>query len=548
VAAGIVCLLTLLPFPPYLPLQSVPQRDTAAAPQTGTAIIRGRITLAGGAQPIARVDVRASSPTLKRPRAVKTDASGRYEIRDLPAGKYVVSAVKSNFVTAAFGQTRPLGPGVPFDLADGQIANVNLTLSHSGVIAGRVIDEFGEPVTDVQVTTMRYQYVNGERRLVPAAGRSTTNDIGEFRMFGLPPGDYLVSARVQNGMMFLDSDDRPENRAGYAPTYYPGTSNPGEAQRISIDAGQVVNGISLTLMQVRTVRVTGVALDASGKPLGDTRVMAINPSGMFGPEANGQVRADGRFTLNGLTPGDYVLRAGGGDDAQVAMLPITVGDNDINDVQLVAYKQSSITGRIVFDSPDVHPNPSALRIIVARPNLVVTGGGNAVPKSDSTFELKTTPGHALFRVVVTGTGSWQLKSVTLNGADVTDDGIDVPPNATVANLVVTMTTQHGELSGAALGANGQPYRDCWVIVFPQDSARWTPFSRRIVAARPGQTNGFQMRVPAGNYYAIAIDNFDVEQGEWTDPAFLARVRDRAVTFAIEDGDKKSLDLKVSSSR
>jgi hypothetical protein len=443
---SLLCVLSAPAFYRSVPVhaaQAVPPRDGATTPQTGTAIIRGRVTLARGTQPIARVDVRASSPTLKTPRAVKTDANGRYEIRDLPAGKYVVSAVKSNFVTAAFGQTRPLGPGAPFDLADGQTANVNLTLSHSGVIAGRVIDEFGDPATDVQVTTMRYQYVNGERRLLPASGRSVTNDIGEFRMFGLPPGDYLVSARVQNGM-FSDTDDRPENRAGYAPTYYPGTSNPSEAQRISIDAGQVVNGISLTLMPVRTVRVSGVALDASGKPLGETRVMAINTTAMFGLEASGQVRADGKFTLSGLTPGDYVLRAGGGDETQVAMLPITVGDSDITDLQLVAYKQSTITGRLVFDSQDTHPSPSAVRIIVARPNAVMTGGGNAVVKGDSTFELKTTPGHALFRVVITSAGAWQLKSVTLNGVDVTDDGVDIPPNGTVANLVVTRTTQHGE--------------------------------------------------------------------------------------------------------
>ena len=99
-----------------------------------------------------------------------------------------------------------------------------------------------------------------------------------------------------------------------------------------------------------------------------------------------------------------------------------------------------------------------------------------------------------------------------------------------------------------MGATGEAERDCWVIVFPQDSARWAPLSRGIATARPGQTNRFQLRVPPGNYYAIAVDNFDVEPGEWTDAGFLARVRDRAVTFSIADGDKKSLDLKVSSSR
>ena len=267
---AILLFFPLLPFQPFQPLlpfqplqaflpvpafQPVPARDGGAAPQTGTAIIRGRVTFAGGVQPAARASVRASSPTLKTARAVKTDANGRYEIRDLPPGKYVVSVVKANFVTASFGQKRPLGPGVPFDLADGQIAaNVNLSLARAGVISGRVVDEFGDPVTDAQVTTMRFVYINGERRLVQTGGgRGSTNDIGEFRLFGLPPNDYFVTARVQNGT-FSDTDDRSENRAGYAPTSYPGTANVNEAQRISIAAGQVVSGIALALVPVRTGR------------------------------------------------------------------------------------------------------------------------------------------------------------------------------------------------------------------------------------------------------------------------------------------------------
>src|SRR4029077_4634617 len=153
--------------------------------------------------------------------------------------------------------------------------NVNFSIARSGVISGRVVDELGDPATDVQVATMRYQYVNGERRLMPAQGRAATNDIGEVRLFCLPPGDYFVMAAMQNGM-FLESDGKGENRSGYAPTYYPGTGNPAEGQRISIDAGQVVAGIILTLMPGGTVHVSGVALDDAGKPMSGANVMSMN--------------------------------------------------------------------------------------------------------------------------------------------------------------------------------------------------------------------------------------------------------------------------------
>ncbi|HWF87124.1 MAG TPA: carboxypeptidase-like regulatory domain-containing protein, partial [Vicinamibacterales bacterium] len=136
-----------------------PARDNSARPSTGTGIIRGRVTEAGTDRPLARVDIRAISPVVSQPRGVKTDASGQYEVTGLPPGRYVVAASKTNYLTTSFGATRAMGPGKGFDLADGQIAEkVNFALLHAGVIAGRVIDELGDPVVDAQVITFRYQY------------------------------------------------------------------------------------------------------------------------------------------------------------------------------------------------------------------------------------------------------------------------------------------------------------------------------------------------------------------------------------------------------
>jgi hypothetical protein len=312
-----------------------------------------------------------------------------------------------------------------------------------------------------------------------------------------------------------------------------------------------VSGITVTLLPVRTVRVSGIALDASGKPMANTTVMAVNPTATFGPEGFGQVRADGRFTVNGVAPGDYILRAAAGapgGDTQMATAPITVADSDITDVQLVASRPSTLAGRVVWASSDPAPRSSALRISLVRQNPMLNGGSSATAKDDLTFEMKATPGHALIRANVEGPTEWRLESVMLNGVEVADSGFDMPQDANVTNLIVTMTTAQGEVSGTVANATGEPERDCWVILFARDSAMWTPGSRRIAATRPGQNNRFQLRMPPGNYYAVAVDNFDVEQGEWTDPAFLARVRDRAVAIAIADGDTHSLDLKITSSR
>ena len=141
------------------------------------------------------MEVRAVSGPLKVNKAVLTDANGRYTITELPAGKISVASNKVNYVRANYGQTRVLGPGTPVDLANGQVLDgINFALQRTGVIAGRILDEVGDPVADVQVMPGRYVYFNGERRLQNAGASASTDDLGEYRVFGIPPGTYVVSA------------------------------------------------------------------------------------------------------------------------------------------------------------------------------------------------------------------------------------------------------------------------------------------------------------------------------------------------------------------
>jgi hypothetical protein len=520
-----------------------PARDTPPA-TAGTGVIRGRVTLAGTDQPLPRVDVRASSPALKTPRAVKSDNDGRYEIADLLPGRYVVSAVKANFVTAAFGQRRPLGPGLPFDLAAKQIASrVDFALARAGVITGRILDEFGDPMPDVLVTTLRYQYVNGERRLANGPGRGQTNDVGEFRLFGLPPGDYFVSATLRN---FMTND--PGDRSGYAPTYYPGTGSAQQAQRIAIAPGQTVSGLAMTLLPVRTVRVSGMALDAAGKPVEGGMVMATPRVGMMGMATQmGQILRDGRFYITGVTPGDYMLRINNPrqDQGSSAFMPITVGDSDITDLQLAAQPLGSIRGRVVFDTDAGLPKSADVRISAQRRDpLIGIGplGGSA--NDDLTFDIKVVPGHAIIRGGQPS-NAFRFKRVTLNGEDVSDSGVDIPPGGAVSNLVIEFTSKLNELEGTIIEA-ADGATDAWAVIFSQDARKLVPPSRFVVAARPDRENHFRMRLMAGDYFAIVVD--DVEPNEWTDPDYLARVRERATPFSIADGEKKTIELKLSSSR
>jgi hypothetical protein len=113
-------------------------------------------------------------------------------------GRYTVGASRTGFVTASYGQRRPLQPGIPLQLTAGAaLQNIDIKLPRGSAIAGHVYDENGEPAPATMVQVMRYQFQNGERRLMPA-GNAQTNDKGEYRVWGLNPGDYYVSAQMPN--------------------------------------------------------------------------------------------------------------------------------------------------------------------------------------------------------------------------------------------------------------------------------------------------------------------------------------------------------------
>ncbi|PYR01870.1 MAG: hypothetical protein DMG00_30315, partial [Acidobacteria bacterium] len=102
-----------------------------------------------------KVTVRAMSPPLRVNKAVLTDASGRYDIGELPAGRYSITTTKTNYVPAVHGQLRPLGPGKPIDVANGAVVDhVDFALQRTGVISGTIVDEFGDPAAVVQVAPM----------------------------------------------------------------------------------------------------------------------------------------------------------------------------------------------------------------------------------------------------------------------------------------------------------------------------------------------------------------------------------------------------------
>src|SRR5688572_31209882 len=463
----------------------------------GTASIRGLVTAADTNSPVRRAQVRATSPETRSARLGTTDADGRFELKDLPAGRWSISATKGGFVAQQFGQRHPFEAVEPIELKDGQRFSANFTLSRGSVITGRVSDEFGDPITGARVQVLRSQVQQGRRRLTPVANGGQTDDTGSFRVFGLAPGEYYVAASLQAAP--ADSSD---NRVSYAPTYFPGTGNVTDAQRITLTLGAEQSGINFVLQPVRAVRVSGTVVDSNGAPT--QALLNLTPAG-FGDDGGLQmgnparVLQDGTFTILNVVPGEYVLtvngRANGNATPEVASMPLTVGNDDLAGVSIATSKGGTIRGTVVADN---NAKVQTTNIQVSVQPLRPTPGGflpRTQVSSAGTFELNGLIGAHVLRVDRLPDG-WVVKSIRANGRDITDTALEFR-GSEGASVQVMLTNRISEVSGA-VKANGQPVTSASVVLFPEDAAQWVFPSRRVRMVRVDQTGIFRARsLPPG---------------------------------------------------
>jgi hypothetical protein len=516
-----------------------------APPAPGTSTVRGHVFAADSGQPLRKAQVRMTSGELRENRLATTDVDGRYEFKEVRAGRYTISANKGSYVGLSYGQQRPNDAPKPIAILDNQLVErMDFTLPRGGVITGRILDEFGEPMADVQVAAQQYQTVQGQRRLVPTGRQGSTNDIGEFRLFGISPGQYYLMAtwRSTNPM-------NNQEKIAYAPMYYPGTDNAAQAQRVTLAAGQELSDIVMSLRPMRATRVSGTVVSSDGRPMpGYIMVMSTGGFG-FSTSSGGPIRPDGTFTVNGLASGEYQLRAQSNgmpsDDSEVGIAKIVATGDDITDIRIVASKASTLSGRIVTDPAIAAALPATLQLMLTpmEPGTMPMGFTPPRMAGDGTFELKSGPGK--MRINVFGTAGWSIRSVRLNGTDITDAGIEFKAGEDIAGLEVEMTNKVTAISGLVTNARGEPVKEYSAIAFAQDREKWKMSGRYQGTGRPDQDGRFKINaLPPGDYYIVALDKID--PGQISDPDFLEAIRTKATAFTIREGETRTMDLRINT--
>lgn len=312
--------------------QGAPQDPAARATIEGTVSradngqpLKGaRVTLQssaraqGGQAPLLAAlspDGRAIATLAAGGATVTTDGNGRFTFTGVDPGQYQVSAERDGFIRSQYGQRTPTGNGVVVPVSASQRLMIDLKLLQASVVSGRIINADGEPAAQATVQAYTYQYSNGQRSLAEV-NNVQTNDLGEYRLFGLAPGEYFVSvtnsdADDDSPVGVVDVSQNRDERGGAAgalrvltaiadrrgplvqalagstapPVFYPGTIDPDGAIPITVPASVEVRGTDFQLRPMRTATVSGRVV--APFPLGqdNNATFAVRPRGGNGQEA-----------------------------------------------------------------------------------------------------------------------------------------------------------------------------------------------------------------------------------------------------------------------
>jgi Carboxypeptidase regulatory-like domain len=508
-----------------------PQRFGPGAPRINASII-GHVMTPGSNTPVRAADVVATNAVGAQV-STKTDENGAYRLERLSAGNWRLTASKGGYVTWQFGQRRPFQQAQPISLTQGQTFTADILLTRGGAISGRVYDSSGDSLGGLHVRVYRATIEQGMRRLKAVGLADLTDDTGAFRVYGLPPGDYYVAASLR--VAPIDS----VVETTYAPTYFPGTSDLSEAQRIRLGLGAEATA-TFQLLSLRTTRISGTVLNSAGAPA--NAFLNLVPQGSeFGipTGAGGVTRSDGTFTLNDVAPGRYVLKATlrGERPDESAAVPLTVDGNELSGIALMTGRPAALRGTIVADAGVTRTLPDKLSVIAfsARESSTVLDRGDGL-----TFEINSL--SEPFRLAVDGLPEgWAVKQILVSDVDMVDDAIELAPGLQGFARIV-LTDRLTDVSGTVTPIDQTGARS--VVVFPENSAKWIPRSRyvRRVEADPNGTFRVRGLPPGEQYLAFATDY--LEDGEHLDAEFLTEIRNLAVPFALDDANKQRLELKV----
>ena len=527
------------------------------------ASIAGTVVRLGTTDPVAQaiVELRNPADTSGVPLlSTATRQNGEYVFTQVPPGRYRIIVTRKGFAPGEYGQRRPSGIGTPVTLAPGQtLANARIEIAAGASVSGRVYYANGDPMPIARVQISKLTFRNGTPELTPQQ-QAYTNDLGEYRLFWIPPGSYYLNAEnAQNNttpQMLVNpggnstyswsgvfSGPRPtaqilreygtEEGQAYIPIYYPGTPNWENAGLLELRPGDDATNINIKLTPATQRRVRGVVFYPDGRPAQETIIVSLRqldsslPSNVrtlqFFPD-------NGKFQFVVTASGTYEVTSSVGTLSGRAIT--TVRDRDA-EVSIRLFAAPNLTGRVLFDGGA--GESSGLTI-----NLRGGRGLRSAPVGASggfTFQSLPVSSYQV-EVSMQGLPDAYVKAVRMKDADLPNEEL-VVDGYPMEELQVLVGRSGGSITGRVLNDRQQIAANATVVALPEGSPPYRADRYRSVTVDSSGT--FEFRgLPPGQYNVYAWEDVDV--GAWFNPAFLRNFEPNRRSIRVDEGQRQTTDI------
>jgi len=509
----------------------------SAPPQTASGSVEGTVVRTGSTDPIERVQITLSAPGLPTPLNALTDRDGRFSFPTVAPGRYSVRVQRDGYlVPSAAAEAYPtvtVGSGE-------QVSGLTYHLTPGGTISGRILDPLGRPAVGADVHALRLVYQEG-RPTVRHVKAATTNDRGEYRMFWLEAGNYLI--RVEKVLT-----------SGPARAYYPGSATAAGAANVRVDAGAESPKVDVSLQKDVTYKISGFLTSIVAAIQSSPQVQfylspedpgeiydgdSIASNALTGPED----RAAGKFELRGVRPGTYTLIAVVADRSSTppryfsGKTAVDVGFQDANDVNLLVTPGRDLRGRVTY-TPSVSPPAMPVRIQLSPkgvlPVLPFVPALSAVAEADGTFAILNVPDFQ-YSVSVVQLGKDDYVSDLRQGSfSVFDVGTIVPGKSANDDFEVIVDSPGATINGTvAAGAT--------VVLFPDERRQENVLLHKRTNASMEGVFSFRGVTP-GRYRLFAFN--DLPAGAEFNADFMNGFLGEAQEITVAPGDTTAVELRL----
>ncbi|HET9130232.1 MAG TPA: carboxypeptidase regulatory-like domain-containing protein, partial [Terriglobia bacterium] len=505
----------------------------AQIPIPTPATIQGVVLKSDGA-PISgsRVELIRIDGTTPQTYSGTSGPDGTFTIPNVRPGQYRLAASRTGFLRREFGQRSRNGFGLPMNLEAGQqLRGIEIELRPAAAISGRVTNPEGDPMVAAEVRAMTTAYQAG-RRILRVVQSTLTNDLGEYRLFGLPSGRYYVSVApadtqtstvIVNPALSIPLPNAPPAflSASRSAVYYPNTTNSRNATPIDLPSGGDYGGANISFVALQRHHIRG------NVPGGMARVTLVPDD----PDLTSQVRqtdaSGGPFDFPNVTPGEYTLVAISGE--LLGTVSVSLGDGDLENITVGLSPTVPLPTRVSFEDRtpgDMDPDLEGISF-----NLIADP---PIPGQDPDVYAPFTNGFLAFGVLLRQDYEIALrrirndattarlrdvyiKSIHMGNRDVLSEGLRVDDPDKPPQIEVVLGLRSGTLNGNVVSEKRKPEVNATVLLVPDAGRR--RWADSFLTATTDLIGNFTIgRIPPGDYIAFSWE--EVEEGAWMDPDFL----------------------------